>query len=442
MAQSDEAPRPGTVTLTRDPSGAHAVYAPLRLQVVSGPDAPARFVVRKDAVVIGTHETADLRLTDDTVSRFHCELARDQGRLLLRDLGSRNGTAVNGVQVLEAWAEPGQRLAVGRTVLELVRGEPSEAAKVPLSDARAFGSLVGASVPMRAAFALLERAAQSDATVLLEGETGTGKEGAAEGLHAASARAGGPFVVVDCGAVPPQLLESELFGHEKGAFTGAVARREGAFQAAHGGTLFLDEVGELQAELQPKLLRALERREVKPVGATQYAPVDVRVVAATHRQLRAEVNAKAFRSDLYYRLAVLVVRLPALRERPEDVPLLVDALLGQLGAADAPEAAVLRSPETLARLSAHPWPGNVRELRNAVERSLALRAPPDLEAGAPPDASPGDLKEARARASHRFERNFLEELLARSGGNVSKAAREAGVDRKYLYRLLWRHGLR
>ena len=432
----------GTVTLSRDPSGAHAVYTPLRLVVLSGPDAPARLVVRRGTVTIGTHETADLKLTDDTVSRFHCELAHEQGRLVVRDLGSRNGTTVNGVQVLHAFAEPGQRLAIGRTVIEISRGEASEAAKVPLSDAGRFGSLVGTSVPMRAAFSLLERCAQTDATVLLEGETGTGKEGAAEGIHAASSRANQPFIVVDCGAVPPALLESELFGHEKGAFTNAVSRREGAFQAASGGTLFLDEIGELDADLQPKLLRALERREVKPVGATHYLPVDVRVIAATHRQLRAEVNTKAFRSDLYYRLAVLVVRLPSLRERPEDMSLLVEALLEQLGASKRPEAELLRSAESIARLAQHPWPGNVRELRNAVERSLALRVLPELEATPQSTSAPVDLKEARAKASLEFERQYLEDLLARSGRNVSKAARDAGVDRKYLYRLLWRHGLR
>ncbi|MFZ5445275.1 MAG: sigma 54-interacting transcriptional regulator [Myxococcota bacterium] len=433
-----------TVTLSRDAEGEVAVYEPLRLNVVAGPDAGARVVLRRDTLVIGTHESADLRLTDDTVSRFHCELAREQGRLAVRDLGSRNGTSIDGVQVERAWAEPGQRLTLGRTTLELTKGEAGESARVPLGRER-FGALVGRSVAMRTAFSLLERAAASDATVLLEGETGTGKEGAAEGIHEASARAKRPFVVVDCGAIPPQLLESELFGHERGAFTGAVARREGAFEAARGGTVFLDEVGELPAELQPRLLRVLERREVKPVGATHYLPVDVRIIAATHRALRAEVNSKSFRADLYYRLAVLVVRLPALRERADDLPLLVEALLEQLHASTLPEAAAVRAPETLERLARHAWPGNVRELRNWVERSLALREPPALESAAEAAASPTatlDLKDARARASLQFERQYLEDMLARTGNNVAKAAREAGVDRKYFYRLLYRHGLR
>src|SRR5262249_14454944 len=243
-------------------------------------------------------------------------------------------------------------------------------AEVPLSQEDRFGLLVGRSVAMRAAFAVLERAAPSDATILLEGDTGTGKEAAAESIHRASSRKNGPFIVVDCGAIPAELLERRLSGHDRGAFTGAVAPRGGAFEAAHGGTLFLDGVGELAPDLQPKLLRALERREIKRVGSSRYLPVDLRVVAATNRNLCAEVNARRFRSDLYYRLAVVVVRLPPLRERPEDLTLIVDHLLEGLGARERPEAAALRSPAFLTELARHHWPGNARELRNYLERCL------------------------------------------------------------------------
>jgi len=300
---------------------------------------------------------------------------------------------------------------------------------------------------MRTVFAMLERAAQSDATVLIEGETGTGKEATAEALHTTGSRKKGPFVVVDCGAIPPQLLESELFGHEKGAFTGAVTARLGAFESAHGGTIFLDEVGELPIDLQPKLLRALERREIKRIGNARHQSVDVRVVAATNRNLRAEVNARRFRSDLYYRLAVLELRLPSLHERPDDVPLLVEHILAQLGAAGAPGAEVLRDPRLLADLSRHPWPGNVRELRNYVERCLALREEPPLppvDGAEPAPAAPveGDLRAARESWQRDFEKRYLQDLLAKHGNNVSAAARAAGVDRKYFYRLLWRNGLR
>jgi transcriptional regulator with GAF, ATPase, and Fis domain len=260
-------------------------------------------------------------------------------------------------------------------------------------------------------------------------------------------------VVVDCGAIPSELLESELFGHEKGAFTGAASAREGAFELASGGTLFLDEIGELPLELQPKLLRALDRGEVKPVGGGRYTKVDVRVVAATNRDLRAEVNARRFRPDLYYRLAVLTVRLPPLRERMEDLGALSDSILAAL-APRYPEAAKeLAGPKLAAELARHCWPGNVRELRNYLERCLAMRRPvtidPDAAEVGAPDAAvvrladPSlPLKLARERWSRAFERRYLEECLRRNGGNVAAAARAAEVDRMHFYRLLWRHGLR
>jgi DNA-binding NtrC family response regulator len=310
--------------------------------------------------------------------------------------------------------------------------------------------MVGRSVAMRRAFALLERAAASDATVLFRGETGTGKEAAAESIHAESRRAGGPFIVVDCGAIPSELLESELFGHEKGSFTGASSARDGAFLAAHGGTLFLDEIGELDLELQPKLLRALERREVKKVGQNRYIPVDVRVVAATNRDLKEEVNARRFRADLYYRLAVLDVVLPPLRERADDLPMLVEHLLGALGdSAREPGTEFVRSPGFLADLQRHRWPGNVRELRNYLERCVALRERAPIEdglstgAGASPEVDISlDLREARERWTEVFEREYLKRLLDHHRGNVSAAARAAGFDRIHFYRLLWKRGLK
>jgi transcriptional regulator with PAS, ATPase and Fis domain len=299
---------------------------------------------------------------------------------------------------------------------------------------------------MRRVFALLERAAQSDATVLIEGETGTGKEAVAESIHRESRRSDGPFVVVDCGAIPSALLESELFGHERGAFTGAVAARRGAFEAAAGGTIFLDEIGELDAELQPKLLRVLERKEIKRVGNTQHTAVDVRVIAATNRGLRTEVNAKRFRSDLYYRLAVVEIALPPLRERPEDVPLLVSHLLDHLGAAGTPEAAMLQSEQSLTTLTHHKWPGNVRELRNYVERTVALRdqAPPLVPASASGVEFDLSLPLARAREACvlRFERQYITAILERHGGSVVAAARAAGLDRSHFHRLMARAGVR
>jgi two-component system response regulator GlrR len=388
------------------------------------------FVSTSDRAVIGSHESCDLPLADRTVSRFHCEIVIVDGRARLRDLDSKNGTLVGGLSVLDVHLEHGATLRVGQTTMRFEIGGGEVA--IALSPADRFGALVGRSAQMRAIFALLERATTSKVTLLVEGETGTGKEAAAESVHRLSDRRDRPFVVVDCSALPPHLLDSDLFGHEKGAFTGAQSRRTGAFERAHGGTLFLDEIGELAPDLQPKLLRVLERQEVKRIGANAYQKVDVRIIAATHRNLRSDVNSRRFRSDLYYRLAVLVVTLPPLRERVEDLPLLIEHLLGSLGAPEA-EAARLRTPAFLAELAAHRWPGNVRELRNYLERALTVA--PD---GAADVVAPRSYKQARAH----WERAYVDELLRAAKGNVTAAAREAGLDRAAFYRLLWRHGMR
>jgi transcriptional regulator with PAS, ATPase and Fis domain len=334
-----------------------------------------------------------------------------------------------------------------------VSDAPTQMRQNLLTEPTRFGAMVGRSAPMRALFATLDKAAASDATVLLEGETGTGKEASAEAIHRSSGRRDGPFVVIDCGAIPAQLLESELFGSERGAYTGAVATRAGAFEAASGGTIFLDEIGELHLDLQPKILRALERRQVKRVGSTEYRPVDMRVVAATNRSLRAEVEARRFRSDLYYRLAVVRIKLPPLRERIADLPLLVEHMLTSLGVADDPGSAAYRDPEFSQRLLRFPWPGNIRQLRNHVERCVALgdpNLPPALETcPPPPDSAPElqidssePLRVARERFVSHFERSYLEAVLARNENNVAAAARAAGVDRIHFYRLLWKHGVR
>jgi DNA-binding NtrC family response regulator len=422
----------------------HALVRRFCLHIVGGADAGRDVISGGARLVIGTEPGADVVLGDGAVSRYHCELLVEGGQVRVRDLASRNGTTVDGVQVTEAILHPGAVLGVGRTRL---RFDPAiDHVHIPLSEADSFGVMVGRSPAIRAVFALLERAAATDATVLLSGETGTGKEAAAASLHGASARRDGPLIVVDCAALPPALLEAELFGHEKGAFTGASAARAGAFEAAAGGTVFLDEIGELPAELQPKLLRVLERREVKRLGANHYHPVDLRLVAATHRELRAEVNARRFRADLYYRLAVVEVRLPALRDRLDDLPLLVEHLLARATPAQRRE---LTAAGFVAHLASHRWPGNVRELRNYLDRCLALGvelAPsPSAEATAATsggvDASV-PLREAREEATRRFERAYLEDLLRRHGDNLTGAARMAEVDRAHLYRLLWRHGLK
>jgi transcriptional regulator with GAF, ATPase, and Fis domain len=313
-----------------------------------------------------------------------------------------------------------------------------------------FGRMIGQSAPMQKVFETLSRAATRNTTVLLEGETGTGKEISAEAIHRTSRRRDKPFLVVDCGAIPPQLLESELFGHERGSFTGAVSSRQGVFEAAAGGSVFLDEIGELALDLQPKLLRVLERREVRRIGTNLHVPVDVRLIAATNRNMRNEVDARKFRADLYYRLAVVEVRLPPLRERTGDLPLLVDHIVEGMRPIDDDAERLLRSVEFLRGLTAYDWPGNIRELRNFLERCVALgefRPPQSYRQAAPVTAEATvltgrTLRAAREEWTNAFEKRYLEELLLAHDNRVSAAARAAGVDRIYFYRLLWKHGLR
>jgi two-component system, NtrC family, response regulator GlrR len=418
-----------------------------RLTVVEGPLAGLTWESSAAGGSVGSHPRNDLVLDEPTVSRFHCELQVGPEGVSVRDLGSLNGVVVDGVRIKEALLRGGSLLRLGALV---VRFEFSpESNRLLLSEQGRFGTLVGTSVAMRATFALLERAATSEATVLLEGETGTGKSQAAQALHEASARRERPFSVVDCTALPANLLESELFGHEKGAFTGAVARRVGAFEEAHGGTIFLDEIGELPAELQPKLLRVLEEGQIRRVGSNTWQSVDVRVIAATHRDLRRQVNAGTFRQDLFYRLAVVRIAMPALRQRPEDLRAVAEQVLRSLGA--SPERCqALLTPELLGRLQQWAWPGNVRELRNYLERCLVFEgAQPLSEQGelSPPVAGAAvDLAvpftEARRQALEDFERRYLSALMERHGGHTVEAARATGIDRVYLYRLLRKHGLK
>jgi DNA-binding NtrC family response regulator len=447
-ASEQDAEGEAGLTEALDPTADHLAVRRFTLRVVEGPDTGALCASTGDRLAIGTHPSAHFCLTDRTMSRFHCEIELQRGRALVRDLGSRNGTRVDGVAVQSAYLRRGALLTLGRNAIRFELAD--DRVSIPLHDSDQLGNLVGGSSAMRAAFAVLARAAESDITVLLRGETGTGKDQAAEALHRTSSRRDQPFVVVDCGGLPASLLEAELFGHARGAFTGADRARVGAAEAAHRGTLFLDEIGELDLELQPILLRLLERREVQRIGESRPVPVDVRVIAATSRNLRREVNAGRFRSDLYYRLAVIEVVLPPLRERLEDLPLLVDCLLERAGAATHPAAAGLRTPAFRARLARHDWPGNVRELRNYVESCLALadRAPPpggerEPRGAAAPGIDPSlPFRAARDRWLRWFERRYLEELLERAGDNVSAAARAAGVDRVYFHRLLRRVGLR
>ncbi len=411
-----------------------------RLDVVAGPDAGKSSRIAA-SLVVGTDPTCGLALTDTAVSGRHVEIVLGEAGAVVRDLGSRNGTWLGGSRVPEFAVEREATFCAGRSLLRLHVGAAGEA--LPPGP-EAFGRAVGETDSVRRLFAALRQVAGGSATVLIQGETGTGKEILAEAVHAHSPRRSGPFVVVDCGAVAPGVVESELFGHVRGSFTGATANREGALLRAHGGTVFLDEVGELSAELQPKLLRFLESGTVKRVGEDTARGVDARVVAATHRDLDAAVREGRFRSDLFYRLAVVVVRVPPLRERVEDIPLLFSQFVAQLG---HPEFAP--SEELLAGMRAYAWPGNVRELRNVVERVLAGQ-PGDLPNGSgeprrsrwDPDLAAMPFKQAKQALMDSFLREYFTALFERSGRNVTAMAASAGIARTYAHRLIKKLGLK
>jgi two-component system response regulator HydG len=396
---------------------------------------------------IGTHPSNDLTIEDPAISGFHCRLARGPDGWQVEDSGSTNGTWLQDLRIYSAVLPNEAVLSLGQSRVRVRSGEAEGKTLVPMMPT--FGTLTGTGRRMRKLFLLLEKVAASDINVLIHGESGTGKELVATEIVQRGIRADKPFVVVDCGAISPTLVESELFGHVRGAFTGADRDRVGAFEAADGGTVFLDEIGELPLAVQPKLLRALEQREIRRVGETQSRKVNVRVISATNRDLEREVNKGSFRGDLYFRLAVISVEVPALRGRLEDVPHLIRSFLDALG---APEQMRLFPHEVLDELVKHEWPGNVRELRNYVERSVVLQTARlsvrPLPAAAPtePRTSEVDIhipfKVAKEALIDGFERAYIRQVVDACGGNMTKAARLAGIDRMYLHRLVQKLGNR
>ncbi len=433
-----------------------------RIEVTAGPDAGLIRDLEAPVIRVGARRGNDVQLSDAKVSGLHCEIRLDDRGYRLRDLDSTNGTFVGGIRINDVYIQPGAQIAVGSTRRKF---EPlGESVELEISERDRLGGMLGRSVKMRELFARLQKLAATDTTVLITGETGVGKELAAECLHEQSPRAKGPFVVLDCGSIPASLIESELFGHERGAFTGATSTYAGAFERAHGGTVFLDEIGELPLAMQPKLLRVLEAREVRRVGGQRTFNVDLRVVAATNRDLGVEVNRGRFREDLFYRLAVARVQVPPLRDRKEDIPLLIENILATTPGGEGAYIA----PETIDLMMKHDWPGNVRELRNVIERAVLLAETPDSEAAlrrAPPpppsridmtpsttasspDASmtvPVDIatpfKVAKQSVVSEFERRYISKLLAYHDGNISAAARSAGIDRMSIHKMLHRLGL-
>ncbi|MDF3068747.1 MAG: hypothetical protein K0R38_4348 [Polyangiaceae bacterium] len=440
MAQSPAAP--GTTPLER--SGSFSVKT-LMVEVTAGPDAGLRVEAPEDRLTVGTARANHLVLSDPTVSRFHLELSNEKAGIWVRDLGSRNGTLAAEVLIECARIPVGTELLVGRSRLRVYDGAER---KVDGHDAPVLVDLLGDDRSMRRLMGTIRRVASTSLPCLITGESGTGKELLARALHAQSDRAARPFVVVDCGALTPSVMASALFGHERGAFTGAEQRRAGAFERAHGGTLLLDDVGELSLELQPQLLGVLERKRFVALGGSQEQEADVRVIAATSRDLRGEVNRGAFREDLYHRLAVVTLGVPALRDRMADLPLLAEHFFREAGGSQ-PFDTVFK-PAVLEQMARHGWPGNVRELRNFVEAMVVMGELPQQTTVSPSSlglALPGELLEksyaaARAEVLNAFEQRYLSHLLAGTHGNVSGAARRASMDRSYLIKLLEKHALK
>jgi len=401
-----------------------------------------------DPVVIGRDPGAQIVVDDPEVSAFHCELRAVGEGILVKDLGSTNGSFLGTVRVREAVVATPSELLVGRSRVHL---EPQAKKRVDVGFSDRFGPLVGGSPKMRRVFSVLEKVSNTPLSVLILGETGTGKELVARAVHDASERKAAPFVVVDCGSIPPTLAESILFGHEKGAFTGANERRKGALAEADGGTLFLDELGELPLELQPKLLRALSEKQVKRVGGNAFEPIDVRVLAATRRDLGAEMNAGRFRSDLFFRIAQVRVELPPLRERLSDVQLLVEDVCSRVGHPEHVEAVLTWIEQ---RMASHDWPGNVRELMNVASVAATLAGEPgaiDDVLTLARDEAVVDLPRTGSQAGHfgeekrnaiaAFERDYFTGLARRCKGNVSEMARQSGMERHHVRAYLRKYGI-
>ena len=462
--------RPSTISLRR-----------IQL-VVMGPGGTSKqHTFDKDSITLGATDDNDLVLEDDTVSRNHCRIWLEGDHYMVTDLQSTNGTFVNRVRIREAFLKADCTITLGKTDIQFAPVD--ERLNIMPSDKQRFGEIIGRNAALREIYTILEKIAPTDATVIIDGETGTGKEVVARTVHQQSRRREGPFIVFDCGAVPENLIESELFGHEKGAFTGALATRQGVFELANGGTVFLDELGELALDLQPRLLRVLEQREVKRVGGAKTTKVDVRVIAATNRDLQKEVKAGRFREDLFYRLSVVRVSLPPLRERKEDLPLLIKHFLknGNFNRGPSGDRKVSQiSRDALDRMMAYEWPGNVRELHNVVERAVSFadtdtlelrdlpehvaqpRSSPNIAAAraAEPIVAPGmpiahdpsavsasanagdaTFKDAKEKWVASFERDYIAQLLKKNHMNISHAAREADIDRKYFRKLMKKYGL-
>jgi DNA-binding NtrC family response regulator len=430
--------------MTQGETRARVLHWFVRGGVAKTPDGK-EIPIDVDPLVIGRDEGAQIRVSDPEVSAIHCELRAVNEGVLVKDLGSTNGTFVGALRIREAVVTTACEVLVGQTRIAI---EPTGKQRVDVGYSDRFGELVGSSPKMRRVFGVLEKVANTALSILILGETGTGKEVVAKSVHSASDRKSGPFVVLDCGSIPSSLAESILFGHEKGVFTGATERKKGALADAHGGTLFLDELGELPLDLQPKPLRALAERQVKRVGGNAFEPIDVRVLAATRRDLGVEMNAGRFRSDLFFRIAQVRVEMPALRERLGDLPLLVAEICKRAG---KPEAAPVVEGWIDQRLGSYDWPGNVRELVNVAQVAATLADTPEAiddvltlardSVGDEPQRPQTAFAEAKRGAIAGFEKDYFAQLSRVAKGNVSEMARQSGMERHHVRAYLRKYGI-
>jgi DNA-binding NtrC family response regulator len=431
-----------TIPLSRGSDGPRPAPIGAVIRVVDAPARPPWIRLTAGTCVIGSAPNCDLVIAEPTVSRTHVELGLVPEGVSVHDLGSRNGTFYQSQRVEKMVLGLGGSIVVGTATVAIEADTESLTHDLEF-DGSFYRGMVGVSAPMRRLFALLARLEGSLATVLVQGESGVGKELVARALHEGSSVAGGPFIAVNCGAIPRELVASELFGHRRGAFSGAVDARKGAFECADGGTLFLDEIGELPVDVQAVLLRALELGEVRAIGDDYPKRVRVRFIAATHRDLEADVRAGKFRQDLFYRLAVVRLAVPPLRDRPEDVEPLARRFAAAIGLRSFP-------PGVIEQLRSRPWQGNVRELQNAIQSYAALGQMPEAPRGAGEALLDQGFREIvdvrrpytdqKDEITDRFTQVYLQALMAHTGGNQSRAAKLAGLNRSYLGRLLGKHG--
>ncbi len=453
MKRSEEKTSTGKTKIIRwEEQGTKLTLLKCKLTITSGEMKGKEFTLTQPVIHVGTKKDNEIVLKDETMSRIHFEIHQTKSGYLLRDSESLNGTFINGVRVKEAFLLSGASIRAGKTEMKFLPMD--ETFEILPSKKTKFANLIGGSTTMRRIYTIIEKIAPTDATVIVEGESGTGKELIASAIHEKSKRNKRPFVVFDCSAVAENLIESELFGHEKGSFTGATSMRHGAFELADGGTIFLDEIGELSLDLQPKLLRVLESRTIKRVGGDRPINVDVRVVAATNRNLEAEVKKGNFREDLFYRLNVVPIYLPPLRKRKDDIPMLIDSFIEEANKVNLEKTVEGVQAGAMEILMSYDWPGNVRELKNSISRMLSFMDGTKITAEDIPERirlpiAKAELdirddlgfKDAKEQWIASFEKQYLIEALKRNHYNISAAAKEAGIDRKSVQRLIRKYNI-